>query len=123
MITNEENLEMNGQENMGNNIPANNTGNAPAFVTLLVLSIIQTCCCCNLITGILALVFTFLANSSYKEGNDEKYEFNKKVAIISLCVGLGLTILWSILSTMGAFTSIPMYNQMIEEMQRSMQNM
>ncbi len=69
--------------------PQGNGGNAPAFMTLLVLAILETCCC-NTITGVIAIIFAIIANNSYKSGDIEDYESKKKIATIVLIVGVVL---------------------------------
>ena len=70
-------------------------GNAPSFVTILVLAILQTCCC-NTITGITAIILILVANGAYKSGNIDDYESKKKAATIVLIVGVILSIVISI---------------------------
>ena len=85
--------------------------NAPAFVTLLVLSILSTCCC-NTITGIAGIILIVLANQDYKAGNIEAYESKKKITTIVLIVGLVLSII--VLALYG----FEAYNQIMAEMQK-----
>lgn len=73
----------NGYYNQGmNQMPQS----ATEFTKYLVLSIIQLLCCCQ-ITGIIALVFTILANSSFKVGNLMDYQSKIKSAKTTLTVG------------------------------------
>ncbi|MCR4746634.1 MAG: CD225/dispanin family protein [Lachnospiraceae bacterium] len=69
--------------------------NHPKFTTYMVLSILS-CCCCNGIFGLVAMIITIIGNGNYKKG--EPYEGNFKAAKIILIVGLVLGILGSIIS-------------------------
>ena len=80
-----------------NNGPQGKPGNSPAFVTLILLAILETCCC-NTITGVIAIILTFIADSSYKSGDMQGYESKKKITIIVLIVGVVLSILMSIIT-------------------------
>ena len=73
----------NGYYNQGMNQMTQST---PEFTKYLILSIIQLLCCCQ-ITGIIALVFTILANSSFKIGNLVDYQSKIKSAKTVLTVG------------------------------------
>lgn len=77
----------NGYYNQGmNQMPQMNPQSTPEFTKCLVLSIIQMLCCCQ-ITGIIALVFTILANSAFKIGNFADYQAKIKGAKTTLTVG------------------------------------
>lgn len=80
----------NGYYNQGmgqpNPAPQINPQSAPEFTKYLVLSIIQLLCC-NQITGIVALVFTILANSAFKIGNILDYQSKIKGAKTTLLIG------------------------------------
>lgn len=95
----------------GNPIPTPTNGNHPKFTTMLVLSILMTCCC-NTIPGIIAIILTCVANSSYKNGMVEDADGKMRGASIALIVGLALTIvimiLYAILFAMGIVTSLPL---------------
>ena len=80
-----------------NNGPQGKPGNSPAFVTLILLAILETCCC-NTITGVIAIILTFIADSSYSSGDLQGYESKKKITIIVLIVGVVLSILMSIIT-------------------------
>ena len=73
----------NGYYNQGMNQMPQST---PEFTKYLILSIIQLLCCCQ-ITGIIALVFTILANSSFKIGNLVDYQSKIQSAKTVLTVG------------------------------------
>lgn len=68
-------------------MPQMNTQSTPGFTKYLILSILQMLCCCQ-ITGIIALVFTILANSAFKIGNLAEYQSKIKGAKTTLIVGL-----------------------------------
>ena len=67
----------------------------PGFTKYLILSILQTLCCCQ-ITGIIALVFTLFANSAFKKGDIADYQYKIKGARTSLIIGLVIGILVTI---------------------------
>lgn len=69
----------NGMNNMSG-------GSAPDFTKTLILSIVQMLCCCQ-ITGIIALIFTIIANSAFKSGNMNEYYTKQKSAKTALKVG------------------------------------
>ena len=66
-------------------------------MTLILLAILETCCC-NTITGVIAIILTFIADSSYSSGDLQGYESKKKITIIVLIVGVVLSILMSIIT-------------------------
>ncbi len=68
--------------------------NHPQFVTYLVLSILS-CCCCNGIFGLIALIITFIGNNNFKTG--QPYEGNFKTAKIILIIGLVVGVLVNII--------------------------
>ena len=79
------NQEMNNMNGMGN---MNMQGSNPTFTKYLILSILELFCCCQ-ITGIIALVFTCIADSAW--GNDMfKYEQDTKRAKTTLIIGLAI---------------------------------
>lgn len=90
-------FQQQGYQQGYNNGPQGKPGNSPAFVTLIVLAILETCCC-NTITGVIAIILTFIADSSYKSGDMQGYESKKKITIIVLIVGVVLSILMSIIT-------------------------
>lgn len=104
-------------ENQGNEFQQRTDGgNAPQFVTLLVLSILETCCC-NCLTGIAGIILVILANSAYKHGDFENYESKRKICSIILIVGAILSVVINIaLTVTGVATSLPMYNEVMQQM-------
>ena len=77
----------NGYCNQGmNQMPNMNQQSAPEFTKYLILSIIQLLCC-NQITGVIAIVFTVLANSAFKVGSMIDYQSKTKAAKTTLTVG------------------------------------
>ena len=68
------------------------------FALKLTLSIILIlCCCCTgspivLVLGIIALVFTCLANSSFKAGNPMQFRSRARVSTVLISVGGGIAI-------------------------------
>lgn len=70
----------------------------PGFTKYLILSILQTLCCCQ-ITGIVALVFTLFANSAFKKGDMMDYQYKIKGAKTSLIVGLIIGVLAAVFIT------------------------
>ena len=67
----------------------------PGFTKYLILSILQTLCCCQ-ITGIIAFVFTLFANSAFKKGDMMDYQSKLKGARTSLIVGLVIGVIATI---------------------------
>lgn len=106
------NNNMNSYDNgggYGNPIPP--YGNHPKFATMLTLSILMTCCC-NTVPGVVAIVLTCVANSSYKQGMMVDADSKMRGASIALIVGLGLfalsmifLIFYFILLTLGLVAS------------------
>lgn len=97
-----DNQNMNNMGNMGgmggdfNNrfnygADTQNNGETPGFVKYLILSILETLCCCQ-IAGIIGIVFTVLFNSAYKSGNIADFESKQKIAKVVLLIGLGIGI-------------------------------
>ncbi len=78
---------------------------SPSFTKLLVFSILQALCC-NTITGIIALVLTFTADSAYKSGDIEGYESKKKIAIIVLIVGVVLALLIGVITVVAGIFDV-----------------
>lgn len=76
--------------------------NMPQFSLYLILSILMLFC--NLLCGIIALVFTCDANSSYKAGDvadcDTKTGYARTALIIGACL-LGIGVVFSILMSVG----------------------
>lgn len=60
---------------------------APWFTTYLVLSILELLCC-NMVTGIIALVFAIMSSSAYQIGQYIDAENKRKAAKLSLIIGL-----------------------------------
>ena len=69
--------------------------NHPQFMTYLVLSILS-CCCCNGIFGLVALIISIIGNNNFKTG--QPYEGNFKAAKIILIIGLVLGIICNIIN-------------------------
>lgn len=68
------------------------------FAIKLVLSILMIvlCCCCGFLTaiiGMIALVFTCLANSAYNQGSMSEFKANARVSTVLLFLGGGLAVL------------------------------
>lgn len=78
-------------------------GSAPEFVAFLIIGIVYTVCCCNIFVAIPGLIFTFLMNSRYKEGNMAAYMSNKNIAKWIYIIGV---ILWILGIIIGIFTGI-----------------
>lgn len=77
----------NGYYNNGmNHTPNMNPQSAPEFTKNLTLSIVQLLCC-NQITGVLAIIFTVLANSAFKMGNMIDYQSKNNAAKTTLRIG------------------------------------
>ena len=70
-----------------------NVGNLPGFTATLICSILELVCCCNLICGILGIVFCVMANSAWKTGDANDAYKKLKVAKIVLIVGIVLAII------------------------------
>ena len=96
-----------------NNAPQGKQGNSPAFTTLILLAVLQTCCC-NTVTGVIAIILTFLADNAYKSGDFAGYESKRKIVIIVLIAGVVLTILMSIFSLVCGIADISDVMDMIE---------
>lgn len=90
-----------GYNQWGGNIQ--HPGNAPEFVMFLIIGIVYTVCCCNILVAIPGLIFTFLMNSRYKEGNMVAYTSNKNVAKWVYIIGV---ILWVLGVVIGLLTGI-----------------
>jgi len=92
---------------MNNN---NNNTNHPKFGTYLGLSIAMTCCCSS-IPGVVALIFTILANNEYKSGAVEEADNKFNTAKIALIVGLVTFIILFIIGFIAAFMgALPINN-------------
>lgn len=75
-----------------------NRGSAPEFAWYLIVGIVYCICCCNLLAGILGIVFTVLMNNAFKAGDMLGYTNNKKVAKIIYIVGIALIIITLLVS-------------------------
>lgn len=78
----------------------------PQFASYLILSVLMLFC--NLICGVIALIFTFEANASYKAGNTSDYDTKAKYAKTALIVGaslLAIGIIFSVLFSVIICTS------------------
>ena len=105
---------MNGYNNGGgysNPTPPPAYGNHPKFGTMLTLSILMTCCC-STVPGVVAIVLTCVANSSFKQGMIDDADSKMRGASIALIVGLGLfalgmlfALIYFLLLTMGLLAS------------------
>lgn len=62
------------------------------YTMFLVFSIIEFICC-SWITGVLALIFTLLANQKYQQNDMMGFESNYKTAKIMLWIGLAISVL------------------------------
>ena len=100
--------QMNGINYGNNGMGINpNAGKLPNFTTYLVLSILETLCCCW-VTGVIGIVFCCLANSSWKAGNTNdaytKLHTTKIVLIIGLIVGFVVCLCAGAAGCSGMFT-------------------
>lgn len=81
---------------IGNNNRASVQGspklNFENYTMFLVFSIIEFICC-SWITGVIALIFTILANQKYQQNDMAGFESNYKVAKIVLWIGLAISAL------------------------------
>lgn len=81
---------------IGNNNRASVHGspklNFENYTMFLVFSIIEFICC-SWITGVIALIFTILANQKYQQNDMAGFESNYKVAKIVLWIGLAISAL------------------------------
>lgn len=89
-----------------NYVPQSKQGNSPGFIPLILLSVLQILCC-NTITGIIAIILTFVADGAYRSGDIKGYESKKKIAIIVIIAGFVLTILLSIFTIAAGVSEIP----------------
>lgn len=65
--------------------------NFPNFTMFIVFSILEFFCC-SWIPGVIAFVFTMLANQKYQQNDMAGFESNYKVAKITLWIGLALAV-------------------------------
>lgn len=82
----------NNSMNFGTPVQGDPKCNFENYTAFLVFSIIEFICC-SWITGILALVFTLLANQKYQQNDMMGFESNYKTAKIMLWVGLAISVL------------------------------
>lgn len=85
-----------------------NMGKLPNFVTYLILSIAECLCCC-FITGLLGIIFSCMANSSWNNGltNDaySKLRTAKILLIVGLIIGLVVCTCSGIVSFSGVLST------------------
>lgn len=74
--------------------------NSPNFTVNLIIGILYTVCCCNFVFGLLGLVFTFMANTAWKNGDDVGYNTYSKVVTIVYVLGIVLYITGLIIGLM-----------------------
>lgn len=74
--------------------------NSPNFTVNLIIGILYTVCCCNFVFGLLGLVFTFMANTAWKNGDDVGYNTYSKVVTIVYVLGIVLYIAGLIIGLM-----------------------
>lgn len=86
-----------GYNNNGFNPPPV-IANAPEFVMYLVIGIVYTICCCNVLIGIPGIIFTVLMNTAYKAGDTNGYLSNRKISKWIYIIGIILWVVGVILS-------------------------
>ena len=94
----------NGYYNQGYGAPNGPViGSAPEYTLYLIIGILYTICCCNILIGIPGIIFTCLMNSAFKMGNAQEYAQNKKIAKVIYIVGI---ILWIVSIIFGFLSGI-----------------
>lgn len=63
-------------------------GSMPGYGLMLTIGILYMVCCCNLIFGLIGIIFTVSANSKYKIGDLAGFTSSKKAAQIVYIVGI-----------------------------------
>ena len=96
--------EMNNENNINNGGYTPQQSN-PTFTKYLILSILELICCCP-ITGIIALVFTIMANSAFNSSNMNTYNQYTKYSKVSLIVGVVLAILSFVFAMLSGVLSL-----------------
>lgn len=84
------------QQNYNNNEFIQNNNVKNNHTTWLIIGIIQLLCC-NQITGIITLMFSFSADEAYKKGNINSYKLNIKYAKITTIIGIVVGVIVGIL--------------------------
>lgn len=89
--------------NNGQFTPPPVIANAPEFVMYLIIGIVYTICCCNILIGVPGIIFTVLMNTAYKAGDTNGYLSNRKISKWIYIIGIILWVLGFILSFVFGF--------------------